>query len=140
MSLHYTNCLWSKSELWRRNQVGELGMLRCGACECGIPAGAGVWRGAAREENKTVMLAWRRQKLGTGVVEEVLFPFYFLLLFNQSSDLCLSFAQQSKLLLVSVMFDAANPKQTILNQLFLLLLSCSEYRHTVVLEQALSMA
>lgn len=26
----------------RRNEVGELGMLRCGACERGIYAGAGV--------------------------------------------------------------------------------------------------
>lgn len=68
------------------------------------------------------------------------FPFYFLLLFNQASNLCLSFARQSKLLLVSVMLDAANPKQTILNQLFPLLLSCSEYSRIVILEQALLVA
>lgn len=33
--------------------------------------------GAAREENKAVMLAQRRWKLGMGVVEGVLFSFLF---------------------------------------------------------------
>lgn len=50
-----------------------------------------------------MMLAQIRWRLGGGV--SVLFSFYFLLFFNQWSNLHLSFAQQSEVLHASVMLD-----------------------------------